>query len=178
MSNIIPLLAAVKIPAPDLKQIASVRERIAELNRILLATHRPKLPYSDDWRTELHLKVDAATAELQENPSLENAEKFHQAFMRHKESELTGNLISDTIGPCFPRISAELEGVVLKIIDSAESAFKAEADSIRAKLAAIDEASAIAHDIKTNGTLAAFASERNHAAADPAGWLARTGLAV
>jgi hypothetical protein len=178
MSNIIPLLAAVKIPAPDLKQIASVRERIDGLHKILAATHRQKQPYGDNWRTELHLAADAAGTELAENPSLEAAEKFHRAFMRNKESEFTGNLISDSIGPAFARFSAELKDVALKIIDQAEASFTAEARTKGDALRAIDEASAVQHDLRTNSTAAAFASEREHAAADPAGWLARTGLAV
>jgi hypothetical protein len=177
-ANITSLLAAVPIPAAEKKAIASVRERIDGLHKILAATHRPKQPYGDNWRTELHLAADAAGTELAENPSLENAEKFHAAFMRHQQSELTGNLISDSIGPCFARFSAELKDIALKIIDSAESAFKAESEATRAKLATIDEASAVQHDLRTNSTISAFASERNHAAADPAGWLARTGLAV
>lgn len=179
MSNIIPLLAAVKIAPADLKEITRVRAKLAELNDVLEKTHRPRSPaHGNGWQTPLHLAVDAATAKLQEFPSVENAEAYHKAFMRHKESELTGNHVSDLIGPSFARFSHELKDVVLQIIDSAESTFKAEAETIRAKLAAIDEAAAIAHDLKTNGTIAALASERNHAAADPAGWLARNGLAI
>jgi hypothetical protein len=178
MSNIIPLLAAVKISAPDLKKIAEVRERIAGLHRIGTANRRPKLPYGNDWRSELHLAADAAGAKLQEFPTLENAEAYHHAFMRNKESELTGDMIGELIAPNFARFSAELKDIALKIIDQAEASFTAEARTKGDALRAIDEASAVQHDLRTNSTAAAFASEREHAAADPAGWLARTGLAV
>jgi hypothetical protein len=38
--------------------------------------------------------------------------------------------------------------------------------------------SSVDHDRKSNGILAALASERDHAAGDPAGWLQRNGLAL
>jgi hypothetical protein len=98
--------------------------------------------------------------------------------MRNKESELTGDMIGELIAPNFARFSAELKDVVLRIIDSAESTFKGEAETKRSALAKIDEAVAVDHDRKVNVTAAAFASEREHAAADPAGWLQRNGLAA
>jgi hypothetical protein len=177
-TNITDLLASVKIAPADLKKISEVRERLAGLHRIGSATHRPRQPYGDNWRTELHLAADTAGAKLQEFPTLENAEAYHHAFMRHKESEQTGDMISDLIRPAFARFSAELKDIALKIIDQAEASFTAEARTKGDALRAIDEASAVQHDLRTNSTAAAFASEREHAAADPAGWLQRNGLAA
>lgn len=169
------------LPA-ELSAVSTARAKVGNLDTIRRQTER------DRWerggpRSWLHLEVDRLGELLGEDPTIENAEAFHRAFLRNQEAELTGERISEALNSASARVSQSLIPTVLAVLDRAEAALDKDATAGR-KAAQAAAAAPLAQGnelAQFEGRLAQLRAdlgrERERATADPLAWIESRGLA-
>ena len=185
-SHDIQLIAeSVPFSSKDKQQIDKARVQTQEINqtidRILAdPAHAPSHKYFC-W---LHNEVDRIEAELIDNPSYENAERFHAAIVRFNQAKDTQQRVGGALQLALQRVSQSLTDIVNSLLDATRKKIIAEADKRRAELATSNRALFSNEDEKR--TLEArvqvliheLNSERTEAMRDPLSWLDRAGLAM
>ena len=119
--------SAAKLSTSEGKLLTTVKGELDRINNLAEKCNRERMgqPHALDH------EINLATLELTENPTAENAEKVHALMVRKRDCELSADVISNATRAAGRREIEKLTPLALRIIDTAEESFLAEAEQHR-----------------------------------------------
>ena len=176
MSPIQSIIRSISISAAEIGIVESVRNRLTEIGQIDERC-RPNPPQWLNQYSWLHHEASRLADVLAQGPTLELAERLHQATVRSRDAKDSIEAIACSLRAAAARILAELAPIIGKIFDAAAEKLAAEISARRAELAKGSvtlfdvQGELTAHDNRAVQLHAQLATEREAAAANPVQFL-------